>query len=270
MATRSGLVRKRGSLPHSGDPMAASHAVHCLSSRGEIAVNPSLAGRMQTVAPFPSATRRRGHFFPDTPARVSSVTAMVDSASWMDTSTTAGALACTACIPAHAPASPPRNADWCPTGRIGGSLRSSTCPVSKRAMPDAQINVRSVAGSSAWGPICPYGEMSTIAACRFSRRSAASLCPATASAAGPPSTTITSASSIAMDPLPWFRYSSNGVAWEAPAAPTAAPASANSRPHTAAANPSPSCATRSPASTDIKVPFKSRSPSRSKRPTAPE
>ena len=37
LATRSGLVAKRGSLPQSGEPIAASHAAHCRSSRGEIA-----------------------------------------------------------------------------------------------------------------------------------------------------------------------------------------------------------------------------------------
>ena len=54
LATRSGFVAKRGSLPQSGEPITASQAAHWRSSRGEIAAYPSRAGRIVTVAPLPS------------------------------------------------------------------------------------------------------------------------------------------------------------------------------------------------------------------------
>ena len=75
-------------------------------------------------------------------------------------------------MPAQAAANPPMNADCSPTGRIGASDRSSTCPVSWREMPLAKNKVRSVAGSFAWGPVSPYGEIVTTIADGLIRRSA--------------------------------------------------------------------------------------------------
>jgi hypothetical protein len=55
----------------------------------------------------------------------------VASASWIETSIDAPTwLPCAACIPAQAAANPAMKADCSPTGRIGASDRSSTCPVS--------------------------------------------------------------------------------------------------------------------------------------------
>ncbi len=106
------------------------------------------------MAPLPSVRRLRERLLPCSPALVSSPMAIVANASSIDTSTIAPDMCgCAACMPAHAAASPPMNADCSPTGRIGASDRSSTCPVSSRAMPLEYINVRSLAGSFALGPL---------------------------------------------------------------------------------------------------------------------
>ncbi len=55
-------------------------------------------------------------------------------------------------------------ADCRPTGAIGGSDRSSTWPVNRREMPLAKNSVRSVAGSSARGPVWPNGLIRAMAA----------------------------------------------------------------------------------------------------------
>ena len=129
------------------------------------------------------------------PARASSVIARVASASWIDTSITApgSRRPCTACMPAQAAAIPPIKADCSPTARIGASSRSSTWPVSMRAMPLAKNSVRSVAGSSACGPVWPNGEISTSAAFGLIRRSVPGSHSWSRSARGPPSQTIRSA-----------------------------------------------------------------------------
>ena len=119
------------------------------------------------MAPLPSVSRWRDQLLPDNPARANSVIVSVASASWIDTSITDPGLAAppsTACMPAQAAAIPPIKVDCSPTGRIGASARSSTWPVSMRAIPLAKHKVRSLAGSSAFGPLCPNGEIATIAA----------------------------------------------------------------------------------------------------------
>ena len=81
------------------------------------------------------------------------------------------ALAALLGMPAQAAANPPMNADCSPAGRIGASDRSSTWPVSCRAMPLAKNRVRSVAGPFAQGPVSPYGEIVTTTADALIRRS---------------------------------------------------------------------------------------------------
>src|SRR5208282_4340121 len=65
LATRSSFRAKRGSAAQSGEPITSSHGAHWRSSRGEIAAYPSRAGKIVTVAPLPSVSRRRDQSFLD-------------------------------------------------------------------------------------------------------------------------------------------------------------------------------------------------------------